>query len=71
MDTVENRLKLLEEKIVVLERLLRCSVCKNIDDLFYCSSCYIKVCENCSITRERTATSGDVEFIIRCSTCSL
>jgi hypothetical protein len=83
MDTFDNRLKLLEEKLSkmaliinaleeknkYLENLSRCSFCRNIRDLFCCSSCYAKVCGECNIVRERTGRTGDVEIIIFCRTC--
>ena len=70
MDTLDNRLRFLEEKIKILEDLSRCSVCRNIESLICCSSCYAKVCDNCNITKERSVSKGGVEFIILCRTCS-
>ena len=83
MDINDNRLKLLEDKFNAFEKkinaletinkyledLSRCSFCKNVESLFYCTSCFAKVCGNCNITRERTASSGGVEFTIFCRTC--
>ena len=60
-----------EEKNKYLEELSKCSMCKKISNLYYCSSCYIKVCEKCYNIRERNVNSGngDREIIIFCHTC--
>ena len=83
MNTFDNRLKLLEEKIsnmalIInaleeknrhLENLSRCFICKNIRDLVCCSSCYVKLCGDCNIIKERSGASGNTEIIIFCHTC--
>jgi hypothetical protein len=83
MDTFDNRLKLLEEKMTkmaliinvleeknkYLENLSKCSFCRNIRELFCCSSCYAKVCGECNIIKERSSRNGETEIIIFCRTC--
>jgi hypothetical protein len=83
MDIFDNRLKLLEEKMVSmsiiiksleeknkhLEELSKCSLCKKISELYYCSGCYIKVCGECYNIRERSVYTGDRENIIFCPKC--
>lgn len=84
MDTFDNRINLLEEKLLKmsmiinaleaknnhLEKLSTCYLCKNITELFSCSSCYVKVCNQCYIIKERSsAISQDREDIIFCRSC--
>ena len=83
MDTIDNRINLLEEKISkmliiinvlgekneYLENLSRCSFCKNVRSLLYCYCCYSKVCEQCNIIKERNGRMGEVEIFIFCRNC--
>ena len=67
---MEMIIKKLDEKCNRLELLLSCIICNNITHLYYCSSCYTQICENCCVKKERKSYSCEIDTLIFCQDCS-
>jgi hypothetical protein len=65
-----KEIKVIEDKILQLEELFKCSVCKNIKLLVNCYSCDKRICNQCYNCHHTKSNETENVLVYYCKSCA-